>query len=50
MQVKWLRSGELDHMPSDLVDRLAPSLVEHAERVAADPVVRAYYEARKTTA
>lgn len=46
MQIKSLRSGTLDHVPTDLVDRLAPSLVEHQERVAADPVVQAYYASR----
>ncbi len=47
MQVRWLRSGALDHVPSDLVDTLAPSLVEHQERVGNDPVVAGYYASRK---
>lgn len=46
MQVRSLRGGMLDHVPTDLVDRLAPALVQHAERVAADPVVSGYYAAR----
>jgi glutathione S-transferase len=46
MQIKSLRSGTLDHVPTDLVDRLAPGLVEHQERVAADPTLQAYYESR----
>lgn len=46
MQVKSLQSGTLDHVPADLVERLAPKLIEHAERVAGDPVVRAYYASR----
>jgi glutathione S-transferase len=44
--VRWLRSGNLDHIPTDLVDRLAPGLVEHQQRVENDPVVTAYYAAR----
>lgn len=48
VQVRSLRSGVLDHVPVDLVDRLAPALVEHQARVAADPRVVAYYAARAT--
>ncbi len=44
---RWLRSGMLDHIPTDLVDRLAPNLAAHEQRVAAHPVVTAYYESRK---
>jgi glutathione S-transferase len=40
---RQLRSGRLDHIPTDLVDTVAPSLVAHAERVAALPGVRAWY-------
>lgn len=43
---KWLRSGELDHIPTDIVERVAPLLVTHEERVMQDPVVTAYYAAR----
>ena len=46
MQVKSLRSGTLDHVPVDLVDRLAPGLVEHQDRIANAPVVTAYYASR----
>ncbi len=45
-QTRWLRNGSLDHVPTDLVDTLAPVLVEHEARVAADPIVVAYYESR----
>jgi glutathione S-transferase len=44
---RWLVSGDLDHIPSDLVARVAPRLVEHEARTAADPVVKNYYEDRK---
>lgn len=41
--VRSLKAGVLDHVPSDLADRVAPSLVEHMERIAAEPGVAAYY-------
>lgn len=41
--VRHLRSGALDHIPADLVDRVAPKLVEHYERVKSDPGVKSYY-------
>ena len=44
--VQWLNSGHLDHVPSDLVERLAPALNEHARRVFDQPVVKAYYAAQ----
>ncbi len=47
VQTRSLRSGTFDHVPTDLVDRLAPNLVAHEERIASDPVVKAYYEGRK---
>ncbi len=50
MQVKSLRNGTLDHVPADLVDKLAPNLVAHQERVAKDPVVTAYYASRSVPA
>ncbi len=45
-QTAWLRNGSLDHVPTDLVERLAPGLVAHQERVEADPIVVAYYSSR----
>jgi glutathione S-transferase len=43
---QWLMSGQLDHIPTDIVERLAPRLVAHAKRVSEDPIVTAYYAAR----
>lgn len=43
---RWLTSGALDHVPSDLVARIAPGLVEHHARIEADPIVVAYYQSR----
>lgn len=48
--IRWLRSGMLDHFPVDLVDRLAPNLVAHQQRIADDPVVTDYYESRTAVA
>jgi len=42
-----LRSGQLDHVPVDLPDRVAPRLVEHYERVKGHPAIKAYYGDRK---
>jgi len=47
VQTRALRAGNLDHIPTDLVRRLAPSLIEHQERVEADPRVLAYYASRR---
>jgi glutathione S-transferase len=46
VQTRSLRAGTLDHVPTDLVDKLAPGLVQHQERVGSDPIVTAYYAAR----
>ena len=41
--IRHLKSGALDHVPTDLVDRIAPTLAEHYERIKNEPGVRAYY-------
>lgn len=43
VQTRWLTKGSLDHIPADLIARLAPALVEHEARIANDPRVLAYY-------
>ncbi len=43
----WVMSGQLDHVPTDLIERVAPKLVAHVERVMSDPIVVAYSESRK---
>jgi prostaglandin-H2 D-isomerase / glutathione transferase len=47
MLVRWLRSGALDHIPKDLVDRVAPLLVQHFELLASQPKIAEYYKRRK---
>jgi glutathione S-transferase len=44
--VRWLKSGALDHVPADIVDRHAPLLAKHLERVRNHPKIAAYYAAR----
>jgi len=46
VQIRSLRAGTLDHIPTDLVDKLAPGLAKHQERIGNDPIVTAYYAAR----
>jgi glutathione S-transferase len=45
--VRWLKSGALDHIPADIVERNAPLLAQHLERVKNHPKIAAYYAARK---
>lgn len=47
MQTKSLLAGTLDHIPTDIVQRLAPGLVAHKERIESDPHVVAYYASRQ---
>lgn len=48
--LRHLKSGKLDHVPGDVVDRVAPKLVEHYERIKNHPGVMAYYGKRGLTA
>ena len=43
---RWLCSGMLDHVPTDLVQDQAPTLIDHQKRVETDPRVVAYYASR----
>jgi len=47
VQTRSLCEGVLDHVPADIVERTAPRLVEHKERIENDPRVVAYYSSRK---
>ncbi len=46
VQMRSLASGTLDHVPTDIVENLAPGLAAHRDRIAADPIVTAYYASR----
>src|SRR5215471_20542528 len=41
--IRQLKSGVLDHVATDLPDRIAPKLVEHYARVKNERGVKAYY-------
>lgn len=43
VQTRSLAKGVLDHVPTDVVENLAPALAAHRERIANDPGVVAYY-------
>lgn len=41
--VRGLNSGHLDHVPTDLVEKLAPALNAHMQHIAQTPAVAQYY-------
>ena len=41
--VSALKSGRLDHVPADLVEKVAPALIAHMQRIAESPAVAQYY-------
>lgn len=43
VDVRGLNSGRLDHVPNDLVERVAPALNAHMQRIAQTPAVAQYY-------
>ncbi len=43
VETQNLAKGTLDHVPTNIVEELAPALAEHRERIANDPRVVAYY-------
>jgi glutathione S-transferase len=43
---RHLQSGQLDHIPTDIVQRLAPALAEHCKRISAVPEIVDYYKQR----
>ena len=45
-QTRSFRSGKMEHVPTDLVERLAPNLCEHQARIEKEPQVVAYYASR----
>ena len=46
VQMRSLASGMLDHVPTDIVEQIAPALAEHRDRIGADPIVTQYYASR----
>jgi glutathione S-transferase len=43
IDVRGLNSGRFDHIPADLVEKVAPALNVHMQRIAELPAVQAYY-------
>lgn len=43
VDVRTLNSGRLDHIPTDLVEQVAPKLNAHMKHIADLPAVQAYY-------
>lgn len=43
VDVRGLNSGRLDHVPTDLVEKVAPALNAHMQRIAVLPAVLQYY-------
>ncbi|MDB5755922.1 MAG: glutathione S-transferase-like [Massilia sp.] len=43
VDVRGLNSGRLDHVPTDLVEKVAPALNAHMQRIANMPAVLQYY-------
>ena len=43
VDVRSLNSGRFDHIPTDLVEKVAPALNAHMQRIAQTPAVAAYY-------
>jgi glutathione S-transferase len=43
VDVRGLNSGRLDHVPTDLVEKVAPALNAHMRRIAEMPAVTQYY-------
>lgn len=44
--LRWLCSGKLDHIPADLVAKVAPGLAAFIDRIAGLPVIAQYYTMR----
>jgi len=43
-----IRRGNLEHIPADFVEKLAPDLARLQQRVEDEPVVKAYYNSRNS--
>jgi glutathione S-transferase len=43
VDVRALNSGRFDHVPTDLVERVAPALNAHMQRIGETPAIKAYY-------
>jgi prostaglandin-H2 D-isomerase / glutathione transferase len=46
VMLRWLSSGKLDHIPTDLVATVAPALAGYMDRIGSTPAIAQYYEKR----
>jgi len=46
-RMKMIQSGNLEHVPTDLVPQIAPALIEHQVAIEREPQVVAYYASLK---
>lgn len=46
--IRGLNSGHLDHVPTNLVETVAPKLNEHMQRIAQIPVIAQHYSKNST--
>ena len=46
VSLRTIRAGILDHVPTDLLQNVAPAIAEHLERIEGDAIVKAYYASR----
>jgi len=46
-QIKMVRSGNLEHIPANFLDDIAPGLIGLQERVENEDIVKAYYASRQ---
>jgi len=46
--LRWLGSGKLDHIPTDLVETVAPGLAAYVDRISATPAIVQYYGMKRT--
>lgn len=45
--LRWISSGMLDHIPSNILEICAPNLQRYVDRIAGVPEIHQYYAARK---
>jgi len=48
--LRYLKSGQLDHISPDILAQRAPNLIAYTERMAKHPAIVEYYNARKAAA
>ncbi|MCJ8312621.1 MAG: glutathione S-transferase family protein [Saccharospirillaceae bacterium] len=49
VQVNGLSKGFLDHVPTDIVETVAPQLFAHFNRMKKEPIIQEYYKMRENS-